>query len=86
MSYPRTRGISLVRTIKVTKPNRKEPEFIQKQFMVRCNASIPMDHKNFQNQYLYEDGVPEQHLPKPVQKKPQEKGKKKLDKWKKNLL
>lgn len=83
MSYPKTRGISLVRTIKVTKPNRKEPEFIQKQFTVRCNASIPMDHKNFQNQYLYEDIAPEQ---KPVQKKPQEKGKKKLDKWKKNLL
>ena len=83
MSYIRTRGISLVRTIKVTKPNRKEPEFIQKQFTVRCNASIPMDHKNFQNQYLYEDIAPEQ---KPVQKKPQEKGKKKLDKWKKNLL
>ena len=83
MSYTRTRGISLVRTIKVTKPNRKEPEFIQKQFTVRCNASIPMDHKNFQNQYLYEDIAPEQ---KPVQKKPQEKGKKKLDKWKKNLL
>lgn len=83
MSLPKTRGISLVRTIKVTKPNRKEPEFIQKQFMVRCNASIPLTHKDFQNQYLYEDGVPEQ---KPVQKKSQEKGKKKLDKWKKNLL
>lgn len=54
--------------------------------MVRCNASIPLTHKDFQNQYLYEDGVPEQHLPKPVQKKSQEKGKKKLDKWKKNLL
>lgn len=83
MSLPKTRGISLVRTLKVTKPNRKEPEYIQKQFMVRCNASIPMDHKDFQSQYLYEDVAPEQ---KPVQKKSQEKGKKKLDKWKKALL
>lgn len=51
--------------------------------MVRCNASIPLTHKDFQNQYLYEDVAPEQ---KPAQKKSQEKGKKKLDKWKKNLL
>ena len=85
MSLPKTRGISLVRTIRVTVPNRKEPDFIQKQFMVRCNASIPMDHKDFQNQYLFEEAE------KPVQpQKPKkftdQKGKKKLDKWKKVLL
>lgn len=82
MSYTRTRGISLVRTIKVTKPNRKEPEYIQKQFMVRCNASIPMDHKDFQNQYLYEDNKPD--IPAPKKQKPENK--KKLEKWKKALL
>lgn len=72
----------MVRTVKVTKPNRKEPESIQKQFMVRCNASIPLTHKDFQNQYLYENVVPEFKAPRPA--KVQEKGKKKLDKWKRD--
>lgn len=82
MSNVRTRGISLVRTVSVTKPNRKEPELIRKQFTVRCNAAIPLDHKDFQNQYLFEDLKPD--IPAP--KKQKVENKKKLEKWKKALL
>ena len=82
MSNVRTRGISLVRRVSVTKPNRKEPELIRKQFTVRCNAAIPMDHNDFQNQYLFEDPKPD--IPAP--KKLKVENKKKLEKWKKALL
>lgn len=82
MSKVKTRGISLVRTIKVTKPNRKEPEFIPKQFMVRCNASIPFDHKDFQSSYLVEDDKPTVFH---ATAKPKQENKKKLNKWKKAL-
>ena len=82
MSNVRTRGISLVRMVSVTKPNRKEPELIRKQFTVRCNAAIPQDHKDFQNQYLFEDPKPD--IPAP--KKLKVENKKKLEKWKKALL
>ena len=50
--------------------------------LVRCNAAIPLDHKDFQNQYLFEDPKPD--IPAP--KKLKVENKKKLEKWKKALL
>lgn len=63
------RGISLVRTILVSEPNRKEKKPVKVQVMARCNASIPLDHKNFQNQYLNENANEAPKLPPPVKKK-----------------
>ena len=82
MADTKMRGISLVRKVKVSVPNRKEPQMVDRQFSVRCNASIPFDHKDFQNQYLYEDTKPD--IPAPKKQKPENK--KKLEKWKKVLL
>lgn len=82
MADTKMRGISLVRKVKVSVPNRKEPQMVDRQFSVRCNASIPLDHKDFQNQYLYEDTKPD--IPAPKKQKPENK--KKLEKWKKVLL
>lgn len=52
MSKVATRGISLVRQIRYTEPNRKDSVLVKVQLKVRCNAEIPLSHKDFQNQYL----------------------------------
>lgn len=82
MSKPRVRGISLVRSIRISKPDRKEGDtVIRKQFRVWCNAAIPPSHKNFQNQYLPEDEVIELPPTNPAPKKKSEK-KSKVSKFK----
>ena len=83
MSKVRTRGISLVYKEKVAGPNRKEPSYIQVEYMVRCNASIPLDHKNFQSKHIQ---YAEEPVPVVKTKKDNFAGKKKLNKWKKELL
>lgn len=74
------RGISLVRTIKVSEPNRKEPVYVTREFMVRCNASIPMSHKDFQNQY--KQAVEVESFQAPVKKKHPKVNNQKLQKHK----
>lgn len=82
MSKPATRGISLVRTIMISEPNRKEKVPVKIQLKVRCNASIPLDHKDFQNQYLAEDYVAPKLPPLQKKKDQKKKGDTKLQKAK----
>lgn len=83
MSKPATRGISLVRSIRYTEPNRKDSVLVKVQLKVRCNASIPLDHKDFQNQYLSEDYVAPKLPPlQPKKKVQKKKGESKLQKAK----
>jgi hypothetical protein len=91
MSKIKTRGISLVIPVREwPEPNRKESVLVKHEFRVRCNAAIPLDHKNFQNQFLSEDYVAPK-LP-PLPKKDKKKGGKgnisesKLQKHKNNYL
>lgn len=83
MSKPATRGISLVRTIMISEPNRKEKVPVKVQLKVRCNASIPLDHKDFQNQYLSEEQTAPKLPPlQPKKKVQKKKGESKLQKAK----
>lgn len=85
MSKPKTRGISLVRSIDISEPNRKEKLLAKREFEVRINAAIPFTHKAFQNQHLpenYED--PKPPVPQAKKKPKNNPGRDKLQKHKNN--
>lgn len=48
---------------------------VKVQLKARCNASIPLDHKDFQNQYLSEDYVAPKLPPVQPKKKLKKKDK-----------
>lgn len=87
MSKIKMRGISLVRTVKeYPEPNRKEYVLVKHEYRVKCSAAIPLNHKQFRNQYLPEN------YEAPKLPPPQKKGGKgsqpvsKLQKHKNNYL
>ena len=83
MNIKGMRGISLVRECKYSEPNRKETTMVKYQFRAKCNAAIPLSHKDFQDQHLSEN-YEAPKLPPVVKKHKNGKGQQKSSKLQKH--